>query len=299
MRVLLVEDEPNAAHVLAKGLREQAYAVDVAADGERGDLSGRRRPTTTPSSSTSCCRSRTASRCAARSVRPASPVPILMVTARDAGGRAHRGARLRRRRLPGQAVRLRRAARAAARARSAAAGSRSLPERLVGRPARRSTPASRRAWVREPRGVADREGIRAARVSRAARAATSSAAATSPSTSGTNTTIRCRTSSTSTCSGCGAEARSTGSTSMHSHAPRRGLSGCRRTPDSEAMADASLRARLTRSVTRRRSSASCWPLRRPTSFWGLRRIGCAPDRDSPTLDGLAQRSLRATNCGSG
>jgi len=33
MRLLLVEDEPNAALVLAKGLREQAYAVDVAADG--------------------------------------------------------------------------------------------------------------------------------------------------------------------------------------------------------------------------------------------------------------------------
>src|SRR5262245_22166474 len=33
MRVLLVEDEPNAAHVLSKGLREQAYAVDIAADG--------------------------------------------------------------------------------------------------------------------------------------------------------------------------------------------------------------------------------------------------------------------------
>jgi DNA-binding response OmpR family regulator len=34
MRVLLVEDEPNAAHMLAKGLREQTYAVDVARDGE-------------------------------------------------------------------------------------------------------------------------------------------------------------------------------------------------------------------------------------------------------------------------
>ena len=33
MRVLLVEDEPHAAQVLAKGLREQSYAVDVAADG--------------------------------------------------------------------------------------------------------------------------------------------------------------------------------------------------------------------------------------------------------------------------
>jgi DNA-binding response OmpR family regulator len=34
MRVLLVEDEPSAAHVLAKGLREQTYAVDVAVDGD-------------------------------------------------------------------------------------------------------------------------------------------------------------------------------------------------------------------------------------------------------------------------
>jgi DNA-binding response OmpR family regulator len=34
VRVLLVEDEPSAAHVLAKGLREQAYAVDVASDGD-------------------------------------------------------------------------------------------------------------------------------------------------------------------------------------------------------------------------------------------------------------------------
>ena len=34
VRVLLVEDEPNAAKMLAKGLREQTYAVDVAPDGE-------------------------------------------------------------------------------------------------------------------------------------------------------------------------------------------------------------------------------------------------------------------------
>jgi two-component system copper resistance phosphate regulon response regulator CusR len=33
MRILLVEDEPDAAAVLAKGLREHAYAVDVAIDG--------------------------------------------------------------------------------------------------------------------------------------------------------------------------------------------------------------------------------------------------------------------------
>lgn len=34
MRVLIVEDEPRMANVIAKGLREQSYAVDVAADGE-------------------------------------------------------------------------------------------------------------------------------------------------------------------------------------------------------------------------------------------------------------------------
>ncbi len=34
MRILLVEDEPDAARMLAKGLREQTYAVDIAADGD-------------------------------------------------------------------------------------------------------------------------------------------------------------------------------------------------------------------------------------------------------------------------
>ncbi len=34
MRILLVEDEPSAARMLSKGLREQTFAVDVARDGE-------------------------------------------------------------------------------------------------------------------------------------------------------------------------------------------------------------------------------------------------------------------------
>jgi DNA-binding response OmpR family regulator len=34
MRILLVEDEPRMANVIAKGLRENTYAVDVAGDGE-------------------------------------------------------------------------------------------------------------------------------------------------------------------------------------------------------------------------------------------------------------------------
>ena len=36
MRILLVEDEPRMANVIAKGLREQSYAVDVAEDGDAG-----------------------------------------------------------------------------------------------------------------------------------------------------------------------------------------------------------------------------------------------------------------------
>ncbi|HEY9500462.1 MAG TPA: response regulator transcription factor [Pyrinomonadaceae bacterium] len=34
MRILLVEDEPRMANVIAKGLREHAYAVDVSGDGD-------------------------------------------------------------------------------------------------------------------------------------------------------------------------------------------------------------------------------------------------------------------------
>ncbi|MCA0375729.1 MAG: response regulator transcription factor [Gemmatimonadetes bacterium] len=34
MRLLLVEDDPKLAHLLARGLREEAYAVDASGDGE-------------------------------------------------------------------------------------------------------------------------------------------------------------------------------------------------------------------------------------------------------------------------
>ncbi|PYS73796.1 MAG: DNA-binding response regulator, partial [Acidobacteria bacterium] len=34
MRILLVEDEPRMANVIAKGLRENAYAVDMVEDGD-------------------------------------------------------------------------------------------------------------------------------------------------------------------------------------------------------------------------------------------------------------------------
>ena len=83
MRVLLVEDEPHAANVLAKGLREQAYAVDLAADGDTAII----QVGTTDYDAVildvmlpikdgfTVCRTIRASGC---------DVPILMLTARDA-----------------------------------------------------------------------------------------------------------------------------------------------------------------------------------------------------------------------
>jgi DNA-binding response OmpR family regulator len=83
MRVLLVEDEPNASHMLAKGLREQSYAVDIAADGDAAlfrvgtaDYDAVILDVMLPvKDGFAVCRALRESGCA---------VPILMVTARDA-----------------------------------------------------------------------------------------------------------------------------------------------------------------------------------------------------------------------
>jgi DNA-binding response OmpR family regulator len=83
VRILLVEDEPSAAHLLAKGLREQAYAVDVATDGEAAlfqagttDYDAILLDVMLPlKDGLAVCRTIRESGC---------PVPILMVTARDA-----------------------------------------------------------------------------------------------------------------------------------------------------------------------------------------------------------------------
>src|SRR3954469_10787354 len=83
MRILLVEDEPGAAHMLAKGLREQSYAVDVATDGEAAifqagttDYDAVVLDVMLPKQDgLAVCRAIRESGCA---------VPILMVTARDA-----------------------------------------------------------------------------------------------------------------------------------------------------------------------------------------------------------------------
>jgi DNA-binding response OmpR family regulator len=83
VRILLVEDEPNAAQVLAKGLREHSYAVDVATDGETAifqaatnDYDGLILDVMLPVvDGVTVCRTIRDSGCT---------VPILMLTARDA-----------------------------------------------------------------------------------------------------------------------------------------------------------------------------------------------------------------------
>src|SRR5712692_10548113 len=82
MRLLLVEDEPNAAYVLANGLREQTYAVDLAADGDTAlyqvgttDYDAVILDVMLPvKDGFAVCRAIRETGC---------PVPILMVTARD------------------------------------------------------------------------------------------------------------------------------------------------------------------------------------------------------------------------
>jgi len=83
MRVLLVEDEPQAARMLAKGLREQAYAVDVSSDGDDASF----RMATADYDAVILdvmLPGKDGLQVAREARRGGSAVPILMLTARDA-----------------------------------------------------------------------------------------------------------------------------------------------------------------------------------------------------------------------
>ena len=83
MRILLVEDELDAARMLAKGLREQTYAVDVAADGDAGAYQAS--VNDYDLIILDCMLPRKSGYAVCREIRAAgSSVPILMLTARDA-----------------------------------------------------------------------------------------------------------------------------------------------------------------------------------------------------------------------
>ena len=66
MRILLVEDEPDAALMLAKGLREQTYAVDIARRRRGGPRTGEPERLRPDNSRFDAAAQWTASRCAAR-----------------------------------------------------------------------------------------------------------------------------------------------------------------------------------------------------------------------------------------
>jgi len=83
MRVLLVEDEPQAARIVAKGLREHAYAVDVVENGEAAILQAGATDYDAVILDVMLPRKDGLTVC--RSIRSSgNVVPILMVTARDA-----------------------------------------------------------------------------------------------------------------------------------------------------------------------------------------------------------------------
>jgi DNA-binding response OmpR family regulator len=83
VRILLVEDEPDAARMLAKGLREHAYAVDVAADGDAAVYQSS--ITDYDAVVLDIMLPGTSGLQVCRELRQrGSPVPVLMLTARDA-----------------------------------------------------------------------------------------------------------------------------------------------------------------------------------------------------------------------
>ena len=90
MRILLVEDQRDAANILIKGLREQGYAVDLAADGEEADFKASVSPYDLIILDVMLPRKSGFDVC--RDLRAAgSEVPILILTARDAVGERIRG----------------------------------------------------------------------------------------------------------------------------------------------------------------------------------------------------------------
>jgi len=82
LRILLAEDEPAAAKMLSQGLREQSYAVDVAADGEEAEFKASVSPYDLIILDIMLPRKNGIKVC--QEIRAAgSKTPVLMLTARD------------------------------------------------------------------------------------------------------------------------------------------------------------------------------------------------------------------------
>ena len=160
MRVLVVEDELKMASLLRRGLQEEGHAADVARTGDDAlwmaaavDYDVIVLDVMLPGlDGFEVCR-----RLRERGVW----APVLMLTARDAVEDRVDGPRCRRRRLPAEAVRVRRAARPPPRARPARA------RRAAGRARGRATcaldPSTHQVWRGETAIELSAEGVRAAR----------------------------------------------------------------------------------------------------------------------------------------
>ena len=210
MRVLVVEDEVKMASLIRRGLREEGLAA-TSRPRARTRSGWPARPTTTRSSSTSCCPGIDGFETCRRLRADGIWAPVLMLTARDGVEDRVAGPRRRRRRLPHQAVLVRGAARApagAGAARRGGAAVRAHRRRPAARPgdppglarARRRSSCRRRSsrsWRRSCGGPA-----------RCCRATSCS------STRGTTSTRTAPTSSTSTCATCAR--RSTGRSAAQS-----------------------------------------------------------------------------------
>ena len=143
MRVLVVEDEPKLAELLARGLREEGHPTDVAAEGK--DAVWMARATPYDAIVLDVMLPGLDGFAVCRELRAAEVwTPVLFLTARDGVADRVRRAGQRRRRLPRQAVLVRRAAGAPA---CVCAGG-----HRVARPAvlevgiARLDPAEHRAW---------------------------------------------------------------------------------------------------------------------------------------------------------
>ena len=102
--ILLADDDSSFREMIAATLRAAGFAVRaVTAAARRWWRCGAARPTC--SSWTTAWGSRTASRCAAKSSRPAPQLPPVLILTGEAPGEPAGGVRRRGRRLPGQALR--------------------------------------------------------------------------------------------------------------------------------------------------------------------------------------------------
>ncbi len=141
--VLIVDDEPTIAEVVARYLERAGYHTRVALDGAAGARRPRPRSGPTSSCSTSCCRASTGCEVMRRLRDQArEPIGVILLTAKGEESDRVVGSAPRRRRLRGQAVLAGRARRHGST--RCCAGSTRPPRREARARARRASGSTRR-----------------------------------------------------------------------------------------------------------------------------------------------------------